>query len=293
VVLHVVSPLLFFTDLTRNPYQTQITLLTLGVLLMSGLQIWGESVRPEGAPIFTRLERAFLAGLLLLGLSWALSWWRHPGFRTPIAHDGFKAWTFMAIFAFLSFRLGARFGFEPQRPSSPKPSVWPLLAFALFWGLLWVPFRSVRHAGSSLWDPYGALLWMAAIVFALRFTRGRTGADYARLMCLVSLVAGGYAVMQYFGKDIIWTGFINPYSGRPVSTFGNPNFLSSYLVLTFPVALALTLASRRGSETVGHLVLLAGIGASLLSTLTRSSWAGAPRRAATGADTQCRAGTAA
>jgi hypothetical protein len=48
-------------------------------------------------------------------------------------------------------------------------------------------------------------------------------------------MSAAYGVLQYFGYDPVWGRTINPFAGRPVSTYGNPNFLSSVLVLLLPL----------------------------------------------------------
>src|SRR5258706_9169965 len=79
--------------------------------------------------------------------------------------------------------------------------------------------------------------------------------------------------MQYLGRDIIWASPVQPYGGRPVSTFGNPNFLSSYLLLVSPLALSFALR-REKKESWGYLLVALICVTAALCTLTRSTYVG-------------------
>ena len=48
VTAHFLCPLLFFTNLTRNPYVSQIALLNIAVALAFAAWAWREAVRDEG-----------------------------------------------------------------------------------------------------------------------------------------------------------------------------------------------------------------------------------------------------
>ena len=69
---------------------------------------------------------------------------------------------------------------------------------------------------------------------------------------LVSL----YGIYEYvFGlTETIWqdTEMFENISGRVVSTFGNPNVLAEYLLLTIPIALSLVFAAKKGWEKFSY-----------------------------------------
>jgi tetratricopeptide (TPR) repeat protein/O-antigen ligase len=88
---------------------------------------------------------------------------------------------------------------------------------------------------------------------------------------VVGFVASIYGILQYLGIELIWPKILNPFGGRCVSTFGNPNFLSSYLILLFPISFAYYLINKPG---VWMLILMLTYFCALLATLTRSSWLG-------------------
>jgi tetratricopeptide (TPR) repeat protein len=212
--LFAVCPLLFFTDLTRNPFYTQIALLNvlvctiwivwLGVALKKGEFVWVKT--PLDVPL-----------LLLIGaclLSWAASFIRHPRLATPIYSEGSRAAVFLVVNTFLVYAAAVR---------SQTPQFMNRLLLVIY---------------------------------------------------LASLVASVYGIAQYFGQEWIWPQSLNPYGSRPVSTFGNPNFLSSFLVLVLPVVFAdMVYGVTPMPRPLLAIVFFSGCGA-LTATLTRSSWVG-------------------
>jgi putative inorganic carbon (HCO3(-)) transporter len=214
-LLHLVCPLLFFTDLTRNPYATQIYLLQGGLCLMGFLGAVSVFWRGEFSWRRTPLDKPIALFLGVALLSWGLSWVDHLSLRPSIFHEGLRGILFLLINA-----------------------------------------TSVFYVATQLQDPQWARKFRIIIL-------------------AVGALAAAYGVAQYNGVEPIWPKNISPYNGRPVSTFGNPNFLSSYLVMLLPVVLAEFLKAR---STVGR--VLTGscfwlYGAALVCTMTRSSWIGA------------------
>lgn len=209
-----VCPLLFFTDLTRNPYYTQIMLLNVFVCLIWIVWLWQAQRQTEWTWVGTDLDWPLLALLGWSLITWVASWVTHAGVRSAIYSEGSKAAVFLMVNTFLVYAMVLRLQDEPLRRR-----------------LLWIAYAVA--AGAAL-----------------------------------------YGTGQYFGWEWIWQRTLNPYGSRPVSTFGNPNFMSSYLVLVIPVMVGDYLyrvtGAPRGLLFVGILASLGG----LIATLTRSSWAG-------------------
>jgi tetratricopeptide (TPR) repeat protein len=213
--LHAVCPLLFFTDLTRNPYFTQISLLQGGLCLALVLLVASAFHSGEWRWRRTPLDLPLGAFAAVALVSWGVSAWAHAPFRLSIWNEGRRAALFLLVNG------------------------------------LWVYGLAARLSGSAEWRAR-----IRAVILA------------------VGAVAAGYGVLQYLGREFIWPSTLNPYSGRPVSTFGNPNFLSSYLIMLLPVALQEALTSARAGRRWlnGGLFLL--LGAGVVCTMTRSSWIG-------------------
>lgn len=173
----IITPLLFFTDLTRNPYHTQITLLNVALIfavfvaacaaLMRGNFIWRKT--PLDISLFLFL------GIASLSIAWA--WISHPYFRYPIYSETVKRWIYLVVNCY------------------------------------------------------------AAYYVAVHYINDDNRKMYLNISIAVAMVAAGYGIIQYLGVEIIWPKVLNPFGGRSVSTFGNPNFLSSFLVLILPVSI--------------------------------------------------------
>jgi len=273
-LIHVVCPLLFFTNLTRNPYFTQIAMLNIGISLCGIL--WAvKAFRngtfrlptfPFGIPMLCFLAAALLSCLVSLAV--------HASVRPGLGFEMTRVWVFTLINSGVAVFLPGAF----TRPlgADPEPrSIWADLSLAFIWGALWFGFHEMKNPEPAqlLWDTYGGFLWLLAGLYAVMRTRRGDALSYFHVIFAVSVLAGGYGIFQYWGRDIIWTSPVQPYGGRPVSTFGNPNFLSSYLMMVCPVAVTFALRAKKSDRWGYALVaLVAGLG--VLSTLTRSTYVG-------------------
>ncbi|MFA5975844.1 MAG: tetratricopeptide repeat protein [Elusimicrobiota bacterium] len=213
-ILFGVCPILFFTDLTRNPYYTQIALMN---VLIPGIALFGligAFRKKELVWAFTVLDRPLLILIGFSLFSWLASFAAHRSFLSAIYSEGSRGAIFLIVNTYLVYAIALRV--QDRK---------------LFRNLLWITY-------------------------------------------LVSVIASVYGMAQYFGVELIWPHNLNPYGSRPVSTFGNPNFMSSYLVLVIPVMIADLLFQTTGAPRVFLLAaVLCDVGA-LLATMTRSSWLG-------------------
>ncbi len=283
VFCHFVGPLIFFTNLTRNPYITQIAIIHIGVALAIAVWAWNQS---EQTTPWRFAKTPILAPFLLFIVVWAASWLRayflHAVFFRPaMLAEGTRSFIFLCVIAFSTFFLAATVSSEDDGSSDVALGGW--VAFALGWGVLWTAFPSLRSPTGArpesisafFWDPYGAILWAMGIYGALRLTRRGRLVDYQHLALCAGFLASAYGVLQYFNVDLVWPYTLNPYGGRAVSTFGNPNFLSSFNVALMPIALALALNEKPGPRRWIYAATFLTLEAAILATLTRSSWAGA------------------
>lgn len=273
-----VCPLLFFTDLTRNPYITQITLLNLAILVAAGAFLARETapLRRLRTPI--ELPLAAWAGACLL--SWLVSYAGHAAFFRPaIVNEGLRNGVFLVVNAFLVFFIAVAAARQSQDWSAPALGPW--IVVTVGWGALWLLFPQLRGPGAAavdtwglFWDGYGALVWAVGVAGVLWLCRKGRAIDFLHLGVAAGFLASAYGVLQYFNVELIWPHALNPYGGRSVSTFGNPNFMSSYLVLALPLAV-LWFVRSDGRRRLAYAVAALTMEAALLCSLTRSSWIGA------------------
>lgn len=272
-LLHFVCPLLFFTNLTRNPYFTQIALLNIGISAV--FLVWIVQRLRAGELIVPRVPFS-LPLAIFLAFAFAttvLSWADHAFVRPGIRSEAVRIWIFTLINSVLALYMPILFqrGLGDDRP----PNIWADIAFCLVWGLGWLGFHAMRDPSPQqlIWDPYGAFLWCVGAIYAYRRAGGATVLGIYHLVFSVCLLAGGYGLLQYMGRDVIWSSPIQPYGGRPISTFGNPNFMSSYLLLASPIATALAMRAPR-PQAIGYFIVAAVCILSALATLTRSTIVG-------------------
>ncbi|MFC1485301.1 O-antigen ligase family protein, partial [bacterium] len=94
------------------------------------------------------------------------------------------------------------------------------------------------------------------------------------ILFFAASIASFYGILQFFGIELIWPKALTVFANRCVSTFGNPNFLSSFLVLLIPLSIYKIIYSKdlacRILWGVSSLLMLFALGC----TLTRSSWLG-------------------
>jgi tetratricopeptide (TPR) repeat protein len=284
VVAHFVSPLLFFTNLTRNPYITQICLLNIS-LAAAGVAFLARGLTtPEGVRIpRTPLDGPWLATLAACALSWTVAYFGHVAFFRPaMISEGSRNGLFLLGNAMLPFYVSAAVPWQEGRSERSEIPLGWWCAFAVLWGFLWLGFPQMRSPASPsaepwmhLWDPYGALVWAAGLAGAFWLCRRGRAMDLIHLALAAGVLASFYGICQYFNFEFIWPNVLNPYGGRSVSTFGNPNFLSSYNVLLLPAAVACFIEARSTGRRLIYGTAALALQAALLCTMTRSSWAGA------------------
>lgn len=294
VFIHFVCPLVFFTNFTRNPYQTQITLLHLCVLTLLLFWAWRSLLDSQKTRQTQAGDGAWPWPLLMpLGIftlicwiSWLTSWWAHPlFFRKPIMAEGLRInlfWLVNAIGPFLIgivmgrlLRVGQKFVFDLD---------WPTFAGAAFFVFGWIFYHKFRIPNppptsqsvlAFLWDPYAFFLWASMLAWLCWRWRAAGVSVFLSISYAVGALASVYGAGQYFGWDAVWSQMMNPYGARAISTFGNPNFLSPYLAAFMPIFVAGLCASSKLSHVCAYAVLFLIYEAGLFSTLTRSSWLGA------------------
>ncbi len=279
-ICHFVCPLLFFTDLTRNPYFFQITLLNASICLIVVLSAVSALKNRRWEFSKSALDFPWAVWLGICFASILYSYFGHASFFRPaILSESFRIMFFTVVNCFFVYWISKNI------PASSDPVDVPVSSWSLLfiiWVLLWALYPALKGttaagAGiwSHVWNSYGGMLWLAGLGTAFWLVRGGRQEDFWHLAFIAGAIAAGYGILQYFRIEWIWPKVLNPYGNRAVSTFGNPNFISSYLVILLPLVAAYFLKAKTLTRRLfyGFIFLLyAGL---LTSSLTRSSWAGA------------------
>ena len=282
VVCLFVCPLLFFTNLTRNPYVTQISLMNIGIAAAAMLYFLGDAwengeLRLPRTPI----DAPMAGWIAVCVLSWSIAYVGHrPFFRPSIIAEGARNFFFVLINAAAAFYLSVACSKSSEGEELDQAGKWA--AFALVWGCLWLAFPQLHTRpgpATEIWsqisDGYGFFLWSAGLAGAFWLCRRGRITDYVHLSLAVGFLASLYGIFQYFNIELIWPNILTPYGGRSVSTFGNPNFISSYSVILIPFSVVLFLEARTNAHKLIYGVTALALEAELLCSLTRSSWGGA------------------
>lgn len=221
----VVSPLIFFTNVTRNPYIIQGTILYISLLSIFGLFAM-QSIK-TGNFIFykTRLDLPVLIFLGFTVFTFLQALWGNyeiigfgkiPGFSTAAWSEGLRNNLYILINCVLAY---------------------------------YVAVNLIRDEKS-----------IKKVLF---------------LSFIVAFIASVYAVLQYFDIEPIWQQTVNPYSmKRCVSTFGNPVFISSFLVIIIPISIVLFIYSKSNYSKFLYISLTVIMILALFATMARSSWLG-------------------
>ncbi|MDD5132003.1 MAG: O-antigen ligase family protein [bacterium] len=94
------------------------------------------------------------------------------------------------------------------------------------------------------------------------------------ILVTVAVLASGYGIMQYFGIEPLWSQQVSYFEGRIVSTFGNPAFLATFLVLVIPLVAAYWLNTKTRLFRIIFPFVFLLLFAALLATSARSALAG-------------------
>jgi len=220
----VVCPLVFFTDLTRNPYYFQIVFLN--ALTVGFWMIYLLDSAKKGRITFkvASIDVALWAFWIFAALTWIVNLWLNRGddyLRHSVWSEGSKRWLFTLV------------------------------------NVAMVYYIPVNYLSSD------------------EGVEKKLSGRFFEILYFVGFVAAVYGIMQFLGYEIIWPTQLNPFGGRSVSTFGNPNFLSSFLVILFPLVAAGYLTAKKSSTVMLYFLYLFTYTISLIVTLTRSSWGGA------------------
>ncbi len=224
----IISPLLFFTDLTRNPYYFQIVYAQAGIVIIWIIILLKQKGKIEH--LSNPFEPIMFSFYTFAVLSWIISMFflDHHYHIPELINDSLKVYKknylFMSMF---------NEGFKK-------------LIFTITNVLL-------------------------VYLFATNYVNKKNLDKIYYTFFIVGFLASIYGIFQYFGIEFIWPKILNPFGGRCVSTFGNPNFLSSFLILLFPLMFAKYLLDK---NTVVMFIFMLVYFFALLCTLTRSSWLG-------------------
>lgn len=123
--------------------------------------------------------------------------------------------------------------------------------------------------------PYREEGFSTLIVYFILFLMARSSrlklTDISKPLLVSSCIISLYGILQYFGIDPFPRDYYRVNWQNAFSTIGNPNFLGTYIVLIFPIALHNYIVKQNNTSAVVYAILLT----CLLCTRTRGAWVGA------------------
>jgi tetratricopeptide (TPR) repeat protein/O-antigen ligase len=224
----IVSPLVFFTDLTRNPYYFQIVFAQAGMVLVWILIMLNQK------GVIKHYSNTFEKPMLVFYL-WAV-----------------VTWIISMFFLNHNYHIPQLLNYSKEIYKKNY----------LFMSMFNEGFKKLLFTITNI---------LLVYFFATNYVNEKNFSKIYYTFFIVGFVASVYGILQYFGIELIWPKVLNPFGGRCVSTFGNPNFLSTFLILLFPLLFVEYLYNK---NTVTMYIFMIAYFIALLCTLTRSSWLG-------------------
>ncbi len=272
-----VVPLIFFTDLTANPFFAQNVLLYLLIAAIYGT-IAFQFLRTQHMEVAkTFFDLAFFLYVISCAMGWLVSVSNAPqALRQTLFFNLLNYGTLLLIVAVGAYMISKNVVFSGTIESKTN---YILLFFV--WGALWYLAPVLKTTVSSetflaqLWDWYAVFLWALGIWLGMRVLKKLTQENIFVLIFVAVFLACGYGVLQSLGLDFLWPFEINQFATRAFSTFGNPNFLSSAVVMLLPALLVYYMRTDSKKDFFVYGLLMLVYVLYLSFGLARSCWIGA------------------
>jgi len=275
--LFLVVPLLFFTDLTANPFFAQNVLLY-GLLALIYATLAIKFLRSNSID-FTKtfFDLAFFIYVISCAMGWLSAVSSAPqAMRQSMFYGLLNDGTLLLIVALGAYIISKNIVFSGTIESKTN---YILLFFV--WGGLWYLFPHLKTVSSSeslfaqVFDWYALFLWAAGIFLGVRVLKKVTQENILVLIFVAVFLACGYGVLQALGLEFLWPFELNQFATKAFSTFGNPNFLSSAVVMLLPSLLVYYMYSDHKKDLIVYGLLVLVYILYLCFGLARSCWIGA------------------
>lgn len=272
-----VVPLIFFTDLTENPFLIQNTLLYVLLALIYGTMAV-KFLRSKTID-FTKtfFDLAFFVYVSVCAVTWLSAVSAEPQFlRQTMFYNLLDYGTLLLVVALGAYIISKNVAFSGQIESKTN-----YILLFIVWGSLWFLLPSLHtmlkadNLFARMFDWYAVLLWAAGIWLGVKVLKKVTQENIIVLMFVAVFLACVYGVMQALGLEFLWPFEMSQFATKAFSTFGNPNFLSSAVVMLVPAIAVyfLRASSKKDMLVYGFLTLVYLLYLSF--GLARSCWIGA------------------
>lgn len=261
-----IVPLVFFTNLTKNPFIVQDLLMALTLCAFLVLYSVKVFFNKEITLKYSKTDLFFLlfATLSLLSLFYNMAF---DGKFMALAGEFSQKGD---VFIFACF--GAWFLSKHPAPAQCEKFRPNFYLQIFLWSLCWFLFNIFSGIFFYI---YAALMWGWAGYICFKRLDKINLFSVSDIFLALCAVCSFYGILQNAGMEMIWQININyEFGSRAISTFGNPNFLSSYLLIFLPLAFLRFMRAKKGGERFTFLIILLSFCAYLAISMTRSSWLG-------------------
>lgn len=260
------APLIFLTDYTKNPFIVQD--LFLALCLCTALILFGAEVFIK-KNLNLKISKIDLF-VLLFGAVSLFSWFYNVIFDGKsfalIGEFSQKADAF--VFSFLGAFFLSKYTVKGEAEKF-RPQFYLMISL---WALCWLPFKLL---GGILLCGYIFIMLCWGVYICFKRLDKITLFSISDIFIGVCAVCCFYGILQNAGIEPVWKININAeFGSRAISSFGNPNFLSSYLVLFLPLVFLRFMKAKSGGEQFTFFIILGLLCAYLAISMTRSSWLG-------------------
>ncbi len=272
-----VVPLVFFTDLTANPFFVQNTLLYVLMALIYGT-LAVKFLRSRDID-FTKtfFDLAFFVYVITCVVGWLSSVSSAPqALRQTLFYGLLNYGSLLIIVSLGAYIISKNVVFSGTIESKTN-----YILLFLGWGALWyfLPMLKTNLSAQNVWaqmfDWYALLLWGLGVWLGGRVVRKLTQENILVLMFVAVFLACCYGVLQALGLEFLWPFEINQFATKAFSTFGNPNFLSSAVVMLLPALLVYFMRTDSKKDFIVYGLLVLVYILFLSFGLARSCWLGA------------------
>ena len=272
-----VVPLVFFTDLTENPFLVQNTFLYVLLALIYGTMAV-KFLRSKTID-FTKtfFDLAFFVYVLVCAVTWLSAVSAEPQFlRQTMFYNLLDHGTLLLVVALGAYIVSKNVVFSGQIESKTN-----YILLFIVWGSLWFLLPSLHtmleadNLFARMFDWYAVLLWAGGIWLGVRVLKKVTQENIIVLMFIAVFLACVYGVMQALGLEFLWPFEMNQFASKAFSTFGNPNFLSSAVVMLVPAIAVYFLRAETKKDMLVYGFLTLVYLLYLSFGLARSCWLGA------------------
>ena len=259
-----ICPRVFLSNTTQNPFAVQSLLFSIfgsGFILCCVCEI---TCRKQINFHYSKLDFIFIIFLLSLLLSLIINYIL-GAYKTALINE------FLRKSDYIIF--GLIFGFLFAKITTAKidftDASYKFFKNIFLWCLAW-----------SLWKMQASvfiavLIFGAGIYLCYKHIKDFGIKEILDVMLAVCFCACLYGIMQALGLELFWVLDISKeFGARPVSTFGNPNFLASFVLIFLPYSLLLFLQAKNKKENLisGFITLVLAL--FLVISGTRSAWIG-------------------